>query len=88
MSKFFKKEYLRIKESKFIYPIRLFLQCIGLLLVCQWFYSAGDSVYKTGELNVVWRANWIFAIAPIVWILYLSSVILISKILPNINKHP
>lgn len=88
MDKFFKKEYLRIKESKFIYPIRLLLQCIGLLLVCQWFYSAGDSVYKTGEFNIDWLANWIFEIAPIVWLLYLSSIILIAKILPNTNKDP
>ena len=74
MDKFFKKEYLRIKESKFIYPIRLLLQCIGLLLVCQWFYSAGDSVYKTGEINIDWLANWIFEIAPIVWLLYGMSL--------------
>ncbi len=88
MGNFFQKEYHCVKESQVIYPIRLFFQCFGLLHVCQWLYSAGDSFYRTGELNIVWRADWIFTIAPILWVLYLITIILLGKAISTTTKHP
>lgn len=86
MVKFFLNEYRRLVSSKFVYPIRLFLQCVSLLLVCQWLYSAGYSIYLSGELDMVWSANWIFYIAPTMWVFYVASIIVLGKALSNNKK--
>lgn len=79
MTEFFRSEYHRLLGSKFLYPIRILLRCFGVMLVSQWLYSAAVSFYHSGELNVVWRADWIFEIAPLLWLLYVFSVILVGK---------
>jgi len=65
-------EVKKFERRKLIHSIRLFLDVFFSLLICQWLYSALRSLFDSGELKILWMADWIFIAAPIFWVCIIS----------------
>lgn len=72
-------EYRKILEQPIVYTFRLFFRTFGVILVSLWCYSSINSIVATGVVQIQWRADWIFEVAPVLWLSYLLIIILVGK---------
>ena len=79
MKQFIQQEFSRITSQKLMYPLRLYLQSLGLLVLLQGAVSLVISVFRTGEISVVWHANWLLASSFVIWLIYLIVVVRIGS---------
>jgi len=79
MKSFIQQEFKNVLKQKFIYPIRLYFQVLGFLLVSQSLYSLVDSFFRLGEFQVIWGADWVYNASFLFWFVYLITIITIGK---------
>jgi hypothetical protein len=87
MKSFIQQEYKNVLKQKFVYPIRLYFQVLGFLLVSQCLYSLVDSFLRLGELQITWRADWVYNASFLLWVLYLITIITVGKTSASSGKN-
>ncbi len=87
MKLFIQQEFKNVLNQKLVYPIRLYFQVLGFLLISQCLYSLADSFLRLGELQVTWRADWVYNASCVLWIVYLVTIIIVGKSTATSDKN-
>ena len=80
MKSFILREFQKLADRKVIYSIRLLFQMLGCVFICQWIFSGVSSFVLTGELEIIWRTNFMYNIALIMWVIFLVTIVFLGKV--------
>lgn len=85
MNDFLLKEVKKFKKRKVIQSIRILLDVFACLLIYQWLYSGVSSILASGKLKVLWIDDWIYNVAPIIWLVIIVVLLFLSSQTNNQN---
>jgi len=84
MNDFLLKEVKKFKKQKVIQSVRIFLDVFACLLISQWLFSGVTSILVFGQLKVLWIDDWIFNVAPLIWLVIIVVLLFLSS---RTNSH-